>query len=314
MSAGDLSAFTTLAQVAYVEATLAAIVIPAAWPIVPIIYQGQSDPGQIWLAADGWRETSDQLNQAQQRMDELTRHLSADDWTGDDRTAFDDMVAAYRADIGQAMMLAGFVAYFLYFIAIAIIIFILLMFVIANLLTIFAAAIIIAAATVVGAAGAASMEEMANSFATTCYEILNGASEVLSGICKGAAVVMALLLGDEILSELFDGDSQAAVDLMQATLNGSGTIISGTLNFLEQKFTANTMEGKPSNILGFNVIPAPGLDGQKFAVFKGLEDVLDKSPLFSGMLPNMTTGGTGDANKNHKPDGNEYVDRTQPHR
>jgi hypothetical protein len=314
MSAGDLSGFTMLAQIAYVEATVAAVVIPAAWSIVPIIYEGQSDPGQIWLAADGWHETSDRLNQAQQRIDELTRRLGEDDWTGDDRTAFDEKVARYRDEIVQAMILAWFVSSFLYVIAIAIIIFILLMFVLATLLTVFAAAVVIAAATVVGAAGAASMEEMANSFATTCYEILDGASKVLSGICDGAAGVMAFLLGNEVLSELFDGSGEAVVDLLQATLNGSGTMLSGTLNFLEQKFTSNTMQGKASELFGRTIIPIPGLDGQKFAMVKGLTDVLDGSPLISGMLPNMTRGGTGDTDNDHRSDGDDYVDRTQPHR
>jgi hypothetical protein len=318
MSGADLSAMAGFAEAAYIEATIAAAVIPAAWPIVAICYEGQSDPGQIWKAADGWHETIDELEKAQAKIEELARRVPEDHWKGDDRTAFDGKMHDYVNQIDFAIVMAWAVAIALWTLAVLITIFILLMFMIATNLAVMAAAIMIAMATVVGAPVAAEMETMANEFAGMCLSVLNFASDGLTIVCQGTAAVLGVFLGVDMAGQFFKGNKNVLADLGQATLNGSDEMLKGTLNYLEQKGTAKLMQGEGIKVLGRSSffgqeIPEIPVLGRKLAASKGLLDVFGGNPTLSGFIPGQSYG-TEDSDHNNKPDGDDYVDRTQPHR
>lgn len=319
MSGADLSAMAGFAEAAQIEATIAAAVIPAVWPIVAICYEGQSDPGQIWKAADGWHDTINELEKAQSKIEELARRVPEDHWKGDDRTAFDGKMHDYVNQIDFAIVMAWAVAISLWVLAVLITIFILLMFVIATNLAIMAAAIMIAMATVVGAPVAAEMETMANEFAGMCLTVLETASDVLGYTCQGAAAILGVFLGVDMAGQFFKGNKNVLADLGQATLNGSDEMLKGTLNYLEQKGTAKLMQGKGIEVLGKSsifgrAIPEIPIFGRKLAATKGLVDTFGGGPTLSGLLPDGEPNGTGDSDNDGKSDGNEYVDRTQPHR
>lgn len=319
MSGSDLSAMAGFAEAAYIEATCTAVVIPAVWPIVAICYEGQSDPGQIWKAADGWHETIDELEKAKAKLEELSRRVPEDHWKGDDRSAFDAKMHEYSNQIDFAIMMAWAVAIALYVIAIMITIFIMLMFVITSILAILAAAICIAAGTIVGAPAALEMEAEATAFAEGCLGVLETAGEVLEACCQGAAGILAGILTVDLVGQFFNGNKDVLADLGQATLNGSDEMLKGTLNYLEQKGTSNLMKGKGITILGResffgHEIPEIPLVGQKLAASKGLFDVFGGNPTFSNFIPDGDTQGTGDSDNDGRSDGGEYVDQTQPHR
>jgi hypothetical protein len=319
MAGADLSAMSGLAQASYIEATITAVVIPAVWPIVAICYEGQSDPGQIWQAADGWRDTIDELEKAQAKIEELSRRVPEDLWKGDDRTAFEGKMHDYVNQIDFAIVMAWAVAISLYVLAVMITIFIILMFTITGILAIMAAAICIAAGTIVGAPAALEMEAEANAFAEGCLSVLETASDVLGYACQGAAAVLGAFLGVDMVGQFFKGNKAVLADLGQATLNGSDEMLKGTLNYLEQKGTAKLMQGDGIEVLGRSSffgreIPEVPELGRKFAASKGLLDVFGGNPTLSGLLPAGESNGTQDSDNDGRSDGEEYVDRTQPHR
>jgi putative Mn2+ efflux pump MntP len=315
MAGADLSAMSGLAQASYIEATVAAVVIPAVWPIVAICYEGQSDPGQIWKAADGWRETIDELEKAQAKIEELSRRVPEDLWKGDDRTAFEGKMHDYVNQIDFAIVMAWAVAISLYVLAVMITAFIILMFVITGILAIFAAAICLAAGTIVGAPAALEMEVEANEFALGCLEVLDTASTVLTYACQGAAAVLTAFLGVDMVGQFFKGNKAVLANLGQATMNGSDEMLKGTLNYLEQKATAKLMTGEGITFRGttYNLPEGARLPAKKGAASKGLIDVFTGGPTLSSLIPGQSYG-TEDSDDNGRPDGDDYVDRTQPHR
>jgi uncharacterized membrane protein len=314
MAGGDnLAAMSGLAQAAYIESTVAAAIIPAAWPIVAIMYEGQSDPQQIWQAADGWKDTIAELEQAQHKIEELLRRVDEQQWKGDDRTAFEERMHDYVNQIDFAIVMAWAVTVTLYIIAVMIAIFIGLMFVIAGLLAIFAAAICIAAGTIVGAPAAAAMEAEANAFAGGCLTVLETAESVLKFTLWGAAATLGGFLGADMIGQFFKGNKDAFTNLAQATMNGSDEMLKGTLNYLEQKITSKAIAGKGNTIMGHDIPDLP-LGVQKAAGTKGLFDVFGGQPTLSGMIPNGDSFGTEDGDHNNRPDGDDYVDKTQLHR
>jgi uncharacterized membrane protein len=319
MAGADLSAMSGFAQAAYIEATITAVVIPAVWPIVAICYEGQSDPGQIWKAADGWRETIAELEKAQSKIEELSNRVGEDQWKGDDRTAFEGKMHDYVNQVDFAIVMAWAVAIAHYIIAVMITIFIMLMFVISSILAIFAAAICIAAGTIVGAPAALEVEAEATAFAEGCLTVLETAENVLKYTFWSIAGILVVFLGVDMAGQAAKGNKHVLADLGQATLNGSDEMLKGTLNYLEQKLTSKMIKGKGNTFLGRTSfagrdIPEVPLFGQKLAASKGLLDVFGGNPTVSGLLPGGGSYGTEDSDHNGRSDGDDYVDRTEPHR
>jgi hypothetical protein len=253
----DLGAFSGLAQAAYVESMAAAFIIPAAWPSVAIIYEGQSDPGAIMDAAEGWKANIDQLQQAQNKIDELKGRLSNQEWEGDDRTEFENKAHDYLNQLDFAIALAWVVVAVLYTLAILICIFIVLMFVIASILAILAAAIALAAGTIFGAPAALEMEAEATEFCQGCQKVLDISSKVIQYTCWAAGGVLTVMLGVDVGGQMFNGNPHALTNLGQATINGRDAMFKGTLQYFEQKLSSNLMRGGVDvpRIPGVNRIP-----------------------------------------------------------
>jgi hypothetical protein len=253
----DLGAFAGLAHAAYVESMAAAFIIPAAWPTVAIMYEGQSDPKAIMDAADGWKANIDQLQQAQNKIDELKGRLSDQVWEGDDRAEFENKAHDYVNQLDFAIALAWVVVAVLYTLAILIAIFIGLMFVIATLLAIFAAAIALAAGTIFGAPAALEMEAEATAFCEGCQTVLEISGDVIQYTCWAAGGVLTVMLGVDVGGQMFKGNSHALANLGQATVNGLDDMAKGTLQYLEQRLTGKVIAGGAEipRIPGVNRIP-----------------------------------------------------------
>src|SRR5687767_13100159 len=95
-----------LAKAAYFESMYAAMIIPAAIPIVPIVYQAQGDAGKLWSGADGWKAMIDQLEKSQSKIEEIARRVDDSRWEGDDRTAFEGKMDDYSDQIDFAIVMA----------------------------------------------------------------------------------------------------------------------------------------------------------------------------------------------------------------
>ncbi|MFD0851074.1 hypothetical protein ACFQ07_02490 [Actinomadura adrarensis] len=325
-----LGAAAGLAQAATVEAMVAAVIIPAAIPIVPITYLAQGDPQELWEAADGWKETIDELERAQAKIEELyQRRLSEQDWKGDDRTAFEGKMKELVNQLDAAIVMAWCAAISLWILAVLTAVFIYMMFVMCSILAIFAAAIAIAAGTVVGAPAALQMEAQANQFAAQFHRILSIGSESLRNIFHATAAIFALFIAGNVGAQAFKFGNPGIFKAMgQATLNSWDDVLLGTLAYGEQKFTAKLMGEVPvfrsgpwKPALGLpsasRVAPITGMEANAFA--KGLVDTAGGGPTLSGRVEelfNWVNGGqrygTDETKAPSDQPGVKYVQDTQP--
>lgn len=315
MSGSDsLTPMKPLAMAALFEATGAAIVIPNAWPLVSVIYEGQGDPAKLWKGGDGWKETIDELESTQRKIEELVRGLTEQQWKGQDRTAFNDRMHDYVNQLDYAILMAWAVAVTLWILSVVIAIFIVLMWVMATILAILATAIIVAYATVVGAPAGADLQAQANVLAGQFYSVLKTMAEYLQYFFWACAGVLTGFLAIDVAGQSLKGNKEAASNLKQATANGLDDMIKGTLQYLEQKLTAKLIKGKV-DVFGKNLLKVPqGLRpiiGQRVGT-KGVIDTINSSPVFTDSVPTDEYG-TEDSDGDARPDGREYVDETHPH-
>lgn len=287
----DLGAISGLAEAAYVESMAAAFIIPAAWPSVAIIYEGQSNPEEIKKAADGWKDAIDQLQKAQNKIDELKQRLTDQQWEGDDRTEFENKANDYVNQIDFAIALAWTVVTVLFILMILIIIFIIVMFVIASILAILAAAIALAAGTIFGAPAALEIEAEATEFCEMCQQVLEISGKVIQFTCWGAAGVLTVMLGVDMVGQQVKGNSNAITNLGQATINGLDDMAIGTLQFLEQKLTSKVIAGgaEVPKIPGLNRIPGLGA-GTVYEIPKALQPFFRTVFGAKGVIDTFTGG------------------------
>ncbi|GLZ07398.1 hypothetical protein Acsp03_48640 [Actinomadura sp. NBRC 104412] len=302
-----------LAQAAWFESLYAAMIIPAAIPIVPIVMQAQGDAGKLWSGADGWKATIDQLEQAQRKIEELTRRVDPSHWKGDDRTAFEGTMDDYSDQLDFAIVMAWSVTVALYILAVIIGVFIYLMFVITTLLAIFATGIAIAAATVVGTPVAAQLMAQANQFASVCYRVLSTGSSIITQISRGTTYVWGAFLGTNVLGQRFNGNAQVWATFGQATMNGADDMLKGAVNYLLVKRTSEVFGANPTTRLGTPLTSriAPLTFGEKLAATLGTADALNGSPVLGSFFSDWGNSYGTDEDGNPAP-GHKYVDDTQP--
>jgi hypothetical protein len=302
-----------LAQAAWFESLYAAMIIPAAIPIVPIVMQAQGDAGKLWSGADGWKATIDQLEKAQQKIEELARRVDPSRWEGDDRTAFEGKMDDYSDQIDFAIVMAWSVTVALYILAVLIGVFIYLMFIVTTLLAIFATAIAIAAATVVGTPAAAQLMAQANQFASVCYRVLSVSSTVVERISAGTALVWGAFLGTNMAGQALNGNPAVVTTFCKATLNGADDMLKGSLNYLLVKGTSRGFGANPTTSWGTPLSSriAPMTNLEKVFATVGTADTLNQSPVLGS--PAQGLGDSYGTEENGDPaPGHKYVDDTHP--
>lgn len=77
----------------------------SAW----LMGDGLGAPFAVGQAADKWFEAADHLGQARAELEELAYSLNADQWSGDDRDAFNEEVRQLAQQIGDAQQFASIV-------------------------------------------------------------------------------------------------------------------------------------------------------------------------------------------------------------
>lgn len=81
--------------------------LATAW----VMGDGLGAPFAVGEAASQWFDAADKLGQARARLEELSHGLSADEWSGEDREAFNTEVSELAEQIGDAQLFASIVAY-----------------------------------------------------------------------------------------------------------------------------------------------------------------------------------------------------------
>ncbi|HEY9389806.1 MAG TPA: hypothetical protein VIR27_08575 [Mycobacteriales bacterium] len=91
-----------LQTMAIAEASAAACVIPAAWPLVAMMGAGFSDPGGIEKAAGDWDEVAKHIDTIKAEMISLRDGVPEDQWSAQDRERFNQVVTRYNQDLAEA--------------------------------------------------------------------------------------------------------------------------------------------------------------------------------------------------------------------
>src|SRR6266705_5431769 len=101
MSGSSIAAEGALATV-----TIAAFLIPAAWPLVAEMFEDQNDPEAIWTAGMKWIDQANELGTASSTGQGIVGAMPQSEWKGKDRTAFEQKMGDYEAQIMFARIFA----------------------------------------------------------------------------------------------------------------------------------------------------------------------------------------------------------------
>jgi len=232
-----------LAREALIAASIAAPLIPAAWPCVAIIYAHQCDPGALYDVGQEWFDLADELSAAYDAVEQTAGQLPADQWSGLDRDAFDQKRAEYQSQLMGAMLYALVVGGALVAVATLLFAFILIMTAVANLLALEAALIAATLAGIVTAPAAAALEAEANAFAAEMAMFLGECAAGVALLSQLAALAVGGGIAVDVAQQYLSGDKEAFTGLRQATKDGADNIIWGSLSRLERDITAIAIGG-----------------------------------------------------------------------
>ena len=251
-----------LALAALVECTAAAVVIPAAWPCVEMMATNQCDPGAIYDRGMQWLHLATDLGHAADALRNTAGRLSADSWTGDDRTPFDHKVGDEQNQLEVTRAFATVVGVCLIAVSIAMFALVVVMFVVATILAALAAAIVAVMAGVVTAPGAVMLEFEADIFAADAAAALEAADGAASVVANSCAAAVGAAMAGEYGGQLLNGNANIGREAVGAGASGMDDLIWGALSRLEQKTTAQLAgRGNPTAAL-FGVADTQTSSGQ----------------------------------------------------
>ncbi|MBY8874450.1 hypothetical protein K7640_21720 [Micromonospora sp. PLK6-60] len=224
------------AKIAMVEISVAAAVIPAAWPIAQIVYFNQCDPQTMITTGGTWLELSEQLGVTRDQLESAVGTITAEEWSGDDRAAFGKHIQAYDVQVIGTQVLAVTVGVTMICVGMVLFCLVVAYVVISTVLAAFAVFIVAAAATVVGAPAAASAEATANSFAASAGGVLRGIEAMAEAVAAGGAAAIAGAGAFDVGMQLGSGNTDVLKDLVQATVDGLDNVAAGFLSKWERDF------------------------------------------------------------------------------
>ena len=216
-----LGAADSMMTIAQKETGVSMFVLPPAMWINYQFKLCKGNPVNIDKAGQAWRDTAQQLRQTGIELRQAVAAIPTDDWSADDRTAYEQKVTEFRAQL-EVM------STFCLAVGIALTVFAYALFVYA----VFAVAMgtFIAALSVVAAAALASVvggpvyaECLA--IAATCVEITIGATAILAGAATGVAAVFQGGAALSALVQHFKGNDAALGDFVQAQATGSAAAL-----------------------------------------------------------------------------------------
>ncbi|MFG1880467.1 hypothetical protein [Micromonospora sp. NPDC049102] len=224
------------AKIAMAEISVAASVIPAAWPIAQIVYFNQCDPEAIMRRGGDWLAMYDQLGTAHGNLDDALATLTPAQWSGKDRDAFGAHINAYGVQVVGTQVLTVTVGVTMLCVGAALLCLVVAYAVVSTILLAFATFIVAASATVVGAPAAASAEATAASFAASALSFLKGIETMAEAVATGGAAAIAGAASFDVGTHLGSGDVGVLKDLVQATVDGLDNVAAGFLSKWERDF------------------------------------------------------------------------------
>jgi hypothetical protein len=216
-----LGAADSMMNIAQKETGVSMYVLPPAMWINYQFKLSKGNPVNIDKAGQAWRDAAQQLQQLGVDLQQAVAAIPQDDWSADDRTAYEQKVKEFcsQLEVMYTFCLAVGIALTVFAYAL----FVYAVFAVAMGTTIGVLAGIAAAAlaSVIGAELYAECLELA----ATCLEITTAATAILAGAATGVA---AIFQGGAVLSavvEHFKGNDAAFGDLVQAEATGSAAAL-----------------------------------------------------------------------------------------
>ncbi|TDB78976.1 hypothetical protein E1264_36185 [Actinomadura sp. KC216] len=314
-----------MAKIALDVSTVAAFIIPTAWPSVAVMYMAQSDPAQLWDAAEDWKKTVDKIKSARDKIDDELRTLPDDSWYGKDRDAFEKKMHDYANQLMLAFAYAFVMFIVLTVMALLIAVFIMTMLACALVLAYFAAWVLIARLLVpvpgYGQAHLAAAEAAARSAALSVRHVLRTAEGVLQKAGTACAAAIGAATGVDVVGQMLTGNTNAFPDFFEATVRSVDDVAISRLALIEQKITGQFMRGRAFGGTGYGKFRLPmvrlpqkyrslwsGLGGAKGVADTGLpyapEGVANPGAPWINKGITSVTGKEGY--------GDDYVKRTNP--
>jgi hypothetical protein len=214
---GTLSAADSMMTIAGTESAAAGFVLPPALMINFQFKLCKGNPAEIDKAGQAWRDVAQQIQQVGIELREAVAKVPRDDWSADDRTAYEQKVTQFCAQLD--IMHAFFQTVGIALTAYAYALFVYAVFAV-GMGTFLAALAVTAAAAAASVVGAPIYGECL-AIAGTCLTITWGATAVLAAAAQMAAVIFQ---GGAMLSatlQHFKGNDAALGDLVQAEATGS---------------------------------------------------------------------------------------------
>lgn len=216
-----LGAADSMMTIAQKETGVSMFVLPPAMWINYQFKLSKGNPVNIDKAGQGWRDTAQQLQQLSTELQQAVAAIPQDDWSAGDRTAYEQKVKEFCAQLEVMCAFCRAVGIALTVFAYAL--FAYAVFAVA-MGTFIAALSVVAAAAMVSVVGGPVYAECL-AIAATCLEVTLGATAILAGAASGVAAVFQGGAALSALLEHFKGNDAALGDFVQAQATGSAAAL-----------------------------------------------------------------------------------------
>jgi hypothetical protein len=193
---------------------------PAMW----INYQfklAKGNPVNIDKAGQAWRDTAQRLQQLGVELRQAVAAIPRDDWSADDRTAYEQKVEEFCAQLEVMYAFCLAVGIALTAFAYALVVYAVFAVAMGTFIGALAA---VAAAAMVSIVGEPVYAECL-AIAATCLEVTMGATAILAGAATGVAAVFQGGAALSALVESVKGNDAALGDFVQAQATGSAAAL-----------------------------------------------------------------------------------------
>ncbi|MEU9887529.1 hypothetical protein [Sphaerisporangium sp. NPDC051011] len=246
---------TTLHTIGLAGIGAFSVLNPRGWPIFLMAGASLSNPGGMDKAAKDWHSVASDFDGLVTELTNLTKSVPDDKWTAEDRKAFEDSVAAFKAELKKSGEVHDGVGDSMQGMATLYYAFAVVVFTVGGILLALIAAVAAALATGVGAAPA---QAAAGAIATGLQKVVELAQK---------KKLLALGVASTLMYLAYQWNQGKQSDLQQKGMNATG----GGQPMFTQVATLNLTTGDGgipglpnTTVPGYPGYPGyPGLPGQK---------------------------------------------------
>lgn len=250
----DLAHVAALGQAAQDCISIAAVIVPAAWPIAAFVYEHQCDPGKLVSTGLTWLSMTGTLGDGQTAVRTANSGVDHDTWHGKDRGAFDKHTDEYVLQLIADGLVTGVTGAVLVVVGVLLAILMLAMFVVSVILLTFAVLIELFADTIALAEADIDLEAMASEFADQAMGALKTMDKAVTAVSDTGGGLLTNSLAANAAGQLATGNRDTVHNLIQTMVYGNLDAAAGMLSIGEQKATGYGIEQKSTASLQFGVL------------------------------------------------------------